>query len=151
MAGAASLRAVSLSAYYSNWSPVFVPWRERRARATEILRMRTTAIGPGHHADEKDKVVGIHWRLLMSVTRRENRRDWKKMATRVRKYFPYDVINIIFIFQFAVRSGVITQGLPYSDIPVEKRIHIMKVHIHSFTTLVIFFSSSFKVYRITHC
>jgi hypothetical protein len=110
VAGAASLRAVSLSAYYSNWSPVFVPWRERRARAPDILRMRTTAIGPGHHADEKDKVVGIHWRLLMSVTRRENRRDWKKMATR-----------------FAVRSGVITQGLPYSDIPVEKRIHIMKL------------------------
>ncbi|CAI8019449.1 Remodeling and spacing factor 1 [Geodia barretti] len=62
------------------------------------------------HHDEEDKVVGIHWRLLMSVTRRENRRDWKKMATR-----------------FAVRSGVITQGLPYSDIPVEKRIHIMKL------------------------
>ena len=89
--------------------------------------MRTAAIDVGHH-DEEDKVVGIHWRLLMSVTRRENRRDWKKMATRVRKYFPYDVINIIFIFQFAVRSGVITQGLPYSDIPVEKRIHIMKVY-----------------------
>ena len=88
-----SPRIIPIGAQYLY--PAAAPPAGARARAPKIIRMRTAAIGVGHH-DEEDKVVGIHWRLLMSVTRRENRRDWKKMATRVRKYFPYDVINRIF-------------------------------------------------------
>ena len=48
-------------------------------------RMRTgthLSLHAGHN-DVDNMVVGVQWRLLVSVTRRESRKDWQRMASRV--------------------------------------------------------------------